>query len=344
MRKFSCSCGQSLFFDSRQCVHCGAAVRFDRTTLDMVQVNPSGDHLVTDDGRIFYACDNQVEFNNCNWLRSADLGPGLCFSCRFNQTIPNLAFPGNQQRWNKLEAGKRRLLYTLLALDLHIQPRIDHPHGLLFDFVEDARTNPEHFGENIRNTGYAQGLITVNVVEADDVAREEERLAANEQYRTVLGHMRHESGHYYYELIPIALTDACTHLFGDGSIPYRAALDAYYANGPSDHWREHHISAYASAHPLEDWAETWGHYLHISDVLETAVSHQVIDASVASSDIHTRIDAWRELSIVLNELNRSIGHGDAYPFVLNKAVAEKLAFVDQVVGEIRAGSPDSAVH
>ena len=339
MRKFSCRCGQALFFDSGQCVHCGTAVRFDRTTLNMVQVSSSGDQLVTPDGRLFYACQNQIDYHNCNWLRSADLGPGLCFACRFNRTIPNLSFSGNQQRWDKLEAGKRRLLYTLLALDLHIEPRTDHPAGLLFDFVEDGRTNPEHFGEEIRNTGYAQGVITVNVVEADDVAREEERLAANEQYRTVLGHLRHESGHYYFELVRAQFTDQRTQLFGDATLPYRAALDAYYAQGPTPDWRNQHISAYASAHPLEDWAETWGHYLHISDVLETAVSYDVIHADIVHADIQTRIDAWRDLSIVLNELNRSVGHGDVYPFVLNDAVAQKLAFVDQVVSDLRANSP-----
>ncbi|MEM7097323.1 MAG: putative zinc-binding metallopeptidase [Pseudomonadota bacterium] len=341
MRKFNCQCGQSLFFDSGQCVHCGAAVRFDPAKLDMVQVTTSADQLMASNGEVFYACQNQIEHNNCNWLRPGAAGPGLCFACCFNRTIPNLSVAHNKDRWDKLESGKRRLLYTLLALNLQIRPGTDDPNGLVFDFVEDGRTNPD-FADQLHNTGYAQGVITINVVEADDVAREEERLAANEQYRTVLGHLRHESGHYYFEKLSPVHVAQFSNLFGDASLPYREALDQYYADGPTDHWRDHHISAYASAHPLEDWAETWGHYLHISDVLETAVSYAVIDQSILNADIGLRIEAWRSLSTVLNELNRSVGHGDVYPFILNDAVAAKLAFVDQVLSDFRADSPGSA--
>ena len=339
MRKFNCQCGQSLFFDSGQCVHCGVAVRFDPTTLSMLQVTPNGDQLLSTDGQSFYACQNQIDHNNCNWLRPADMGPGLCFSCSFNRTIPNLDFPHNKNRWDKLENGKRRLLYTLLAMNLPVQTGTSEPGGLLFDFVEDGRSNPE-FEEELHNTGYADGVITINVVEADDVAREEERIAANEQYRTVLGHLRHESGHYYFEKMLRDDLSQFALLFGDASLPYRETLDSYYANGPDERWRDNFISAYASAHPLEDWAETWGHYLHITDVLETAVSYGVIEAEIAQADIHNRIAAWRSLSTVLNELNRSVGHTDVYPFILNDAVAAKLTFVDQVVAHLKAGTPN----
>ena len=53
---------------------------------------------------------------------------------------------------------------------------------------------------------------------------------------------------------------------------YAAALQAHYAKGGDvGPWAERHVSAYASAHPWEDWAETWAHYLHMMDAVDTAL-------------------------------------------------------------------------
>ena len=326
MKRFNCDCGQPLFFDSSICVSCGTAVGFDPGMMTMRTLPPPGER--TD----LHRCANGTQFDACNWLHNATTDAALCFGCQFNRTIPNLDHPLNLERWRKLEAAKKRLLFTLLSLRLPLTPG-----ELAFDFVEDSRSNPDLVDQSIRYTGYDPGLITVNVLEADDVVRESEREAVNEQYRTLLGHLRHESGHHYLELLLAEPADqaAFAERFGDPTQNYRGALDRYYAEGPAPDWRARCISSYASSHPVEDWAETWGHYLHIQDVLETAATHAVIPTYVATAELGVRITAWRELSITLNELNRSIGHGDAYPFVVTTAVESKLAFVDGFVSRLQ---------
>jgi hypothetical protein len=181
-------------------------------------------------------------------------------------------------------------------------------------------------------------VITINVLEADEVARAAVREQMNENYRTVLGHLRHESGHYYWSRLNpgVQARKEFTRQFGDEDRDYKQSLDAYYASGPSDNWRQFYISAYASSHPAEDWAESWGHYLHIHDALDTAASQDLISESPAGMNINQRIETWRDLSITLNEMNRSVGLGDAYPFVINKHVARKLTFVDSIICSLQA--------
>ena len=116
---------------------------------------------------------------------------------------------------------------------------------------------------------------------------------------------------------------------------YRAALDRHYAEGPPDDWRENFISAYAASHPSEDWAECWGHYLHIYDALDTAWSQQLLGTQPAFMSMAERLAAWSRISLMLNELNRSVGRGDAYPFVINEAVAEKLDFIETTILHLR---------
>ena len=180
-------------------------------------------------------------------------------------------------------------------------------------------------------------MITINTLEADNVARAAVREEMNESYRTVLGHLRHESGHFYWaQLAPDRnLREEFTALFGDESQDYAAALRRHYRNGPPEGWRQQYISAYAAAHPSEDWAESWGHYLHIHDALETANAHGLVDEPVEHMPMSRRIVRWRDLSLTLNELNRSVGLGDAYPFVINDTVAHKLGFVDRVIQRLQ---------
>ena len=335
MQRFSCQSGQSLFFDSGQCIHCRACVRFDPNTLQMIQVSGTGDVLSDSVGNRFYACQNQIEYGNCNWLRPASEGPGLCIACQHNRTIPNLDYPDNLVRWSKLEQAKKRLIYTFRSLGLALDPA-----ELKFDFLEDGRTNPDAFGEEVHHTGYANSVITINIAEADDVVREAERRAVNEQYRTILGHLRHESGHYFFHKIPATLVPQVSALYGDTNANYKTSLEQYYANGPSEDWRDSYISAYASAHPLEDWAECWGHYLHMVDVLETAVSHELLPTTLKTASFSEKISAWRQLSVTLNELNRSIGLDDAYPFLLGEVVTQKLELVAEVIAAL--GNPEAS--
>lgn len=353
MKRLQCACGSQVFFESRDCLHCGARLGFDPATQSMQSLQPQGEGLYLGaNGSRYRLCDNGTQWDVCNWLRPAEVCPAegrpaegrppegahpLCFACQFNRVIPNLSLPGNIQRWWILEQGKKRLFYTLLSLGLPLVNGWRDPRdGLLLDFIEDGRSH-EEFAETFASTGFLGGVITINTLEADEVARVVAREQMNEHYRTVLGHLRHESGHYYWSRLwrDGDLRAGFAELFGDETMDYAGALDRHYREGPSPEWRNYYISAYASAHPAEDWAETWGHYLHIEDALETAAAYGVTREDIDSLDINARIALWRDLSITLNELNRSVGRGDAYPFVINSFVESKLCFVERAIRRLQ---------
>ena len=200
---------------------------------------------------------------------SADSVATLCFACRHNHTIPDLSVAQNLQRWQRMEAAKHHLFYSLLRLRLPLENRIDDPeHGLAFDFLADS---PDPTGPKVM-TGHDNGLITIALVEADDAERERRRTQMHEPYRSLLGHFRHEVGHYFWDVLirDGGRLEECRAVFGDDSQDYDAALQAHYQNGAPADWQEHFVSQYASTHPWEDWAETWAHYLHIVDTLEMA--------------------------------------------------------------------------
>lgn len=337
MKQFYCQCGQAVFFDSERCLGCGSRLGFDPQSMVVLSLQPNGRRWKSDDGRLFRLCDNTLRYDVCNWLVPEEQEHALCKGCQFNRTVPNQAKPGNKLRWQRLEEGKKRLLYTLLQLKLPLANGWDQPEtGLLFDFVEDERSN-NAFAESFVTTGYLGGVITINVLEADDAAREAQRLQMNESYRTVLGHMRHESGHFYWQRLAAdeQLVEEFRQLFGDERADYSSALNHYYGAGPDPAWQADYISSYASAHPAEDWAESWGHYLHIQDALETAAAHGLMDHWPAEVPIEERITSWRQLSITLNELNRSVGRRDTYPFLLNNTVVSKLIFVDAFIRRLQ---------
>lgn len=346
MKKFYCQCGQPVFFDSEQCLACGARLGFDPLSMTVLALQQAGDWWLAPLGNAFRFCDNATSYQVCNWVVPDTDPHPLCQGCRFNRTVPNQELPGNQQRWRRLEEGKKRLLYTLKQLQLPLENGWDAPDtGLLLDFVEDERSQVA-YPETFVQTGYLGGVITINSLEADDTAREAQRRQMNESYRTVLGHLRHESGHYYWQRVnpDENLRQEFTAVFGDETQNYQSALDRYYANGPEAGWQNRFISPYASAHPAEDWAESWGHYLHIYDALETAAAHGLRSVWPDQMDIRERISVWRELSVALNELNRSLGRGDAYPFVLNQEVEKKLLFVDRVIRQLQTLPQATAAH
>lgn len=348
MKSFRCRCGQSVYFESRSCVSCGAVLGFHVPSLDMVSLAELGGGLLADGtGQRYRFCRNGTDYDVCNWLTSVTEEPTLCFGCAFNRTIPNLSESRSVSRWAKFEASKKRLLYTLLWLGLPIRNGFDDPRsGLLLDLVEDSRSDSLRFPESFVHTGFLGGVITINALEADDSAREAIKAEMGESYRTVLGHLRHESGHYFWSVLEPRQQELArfNELFGDIDSDYAGALDAYYADGAASDWFANHISAYASAHPVEDWAECWGHYLHMIDALETAAAHGVSDYHPDGLDIRRAIATWRTFSVVLNELNRSVGIGDAYPFVVSAAVEEKLVYVDAVVNLLRTRREVTAAH
>ena len=276
-------------------------------------------------------CKNGIEYDVCNWIVN-NSDHDYCVSCSLNHTIPNLLSPDRRRWWKNLEHAKRRLIFSLLSLHLPIVSKQEDVSGLAFEFIEDKRTNPGVFEEHV-STGHENGLITINIAEADEVSREITRQYTGELYRTLLGHFRHESGHYYFhQLVNVnGNLERFRELFGDERQDYAAALENYYANKDTMVKDPDLISHYAQAHPLEDWAEVWSHYLHMVDTLETASAYNMQQGSTHFDDIDELMSKWSELSIMLNALNRSMGLEDAYPFILSQTTLAKLRFVHGLI-------------
>jgi hypothetical protein len=342
VKTFKCGgCANTVYFENVQCLRCGHALGFRPDRLEMATLAPDGSLLREPRRgartRMRY-CANEAH-GVCNWLVRADAPTPFCMACALNRTIPNLSDPANLRAWGDFERAKKRLVYSLLRFGLPLDGSAIGKGPLTFDFVNDAIT------------GHIDGVITIAVGEADSVERERQRQAMAETYRSLLGHLRHESGHYYWMLLvegPDNL-DQFRQLFGDERENYSAALDRHHASGPPPDWSLRHVSAYASAHPWEDWAETWAHYLHMVDALDTAAVNKIepratrrVGTSVwagRTPDVY-RTDSfedlvarWVPLTLALNDINRSMGHGDFYPFVIPEVAVAKLAFVHRVIRE-----------
>lgn len=335
MRRFHCTCGQEVLFEDESCPACGRLLGFSPDTMEMLAVSPlrSGIGWVNRQRHHMRACSLRNHPVGCNWLLDEYDHHKQCLSCRLTRRIPVQKIPLNVRRWKLMEQAKRRLVYSLVWLGLPIVDREQNPdHGLAFDILEDQRSNPL-VKKAVVHTGHQHGVITLNAVEADEIHRLMTRQQMNERYRTLLGHMRHEIGHYYWDML-IRDSDwypRFRRLFGEED-DYRQALDYYYAHGPMPEWDKRHISAYASAHPWEDWAETWAHYLHIMSTLETATGFGAIQkANIYSSDFNLLMQEWEQLTLLMNSLNRSMGLSDAYPFLVTPKVMVKLRFIHQVI-------------
>lgn len=348
-----CTCGQQTFFANSVCLACQSPLGFLPEENRVHTLAPAGDQLWSlaqySQSRLYKRCANLDTAAACNWLIDAQSPLDLCLSCRLNRTIPDLSVPGNDELWRKMENAKRALVAQLLWLGLPVQPKTDNETaGLAFDFL-----GPDLDG-NKPTTGHANGLITLNIEEADDAIREATRAEMGEPYRTLLGHFRHEVGHYYWERL-IERTDwlpAFRQLFGDERADYGAALQRHYQQGAPTGWEQGYISAYATMHPWEDWAETWAHYLHMTDTLDTALGFGMhlgeveLDYPPFTAEVlhdggqgaHAReflvfINGWIELVAMLNELSKSMGQPLFYPFVLTAPVVDKLYFVHRVVSQ-----------
>lgn len=376
MKTFNCTCKDHpiLFFESSLCIACKRVVGLD-DNFDNVEPydldEESGEYFKTKEPKIRYQkCDNHADFKTCNgmvnlntFVASKNEGEVLCFACRFNETIPDLSVERHIPLWKKMESAKRRAIYTLKAFSLPLQTISESPeNGLSFDFTTDRDVN-DHFVSKLKDqetvfTGHNCGHITINLAEADDVARSQTKHAMGEHYRTLLGHFRHELGHYYFDHLIAGSPKKhalCKTYFGDDELDYQTALKKHYENGAPKDWRENFISEYATMHPYEDWAETWAHYMHIMDTLQTAKNFSItgsISKSKASTEpkeaskldlpqgtyffssqtsIETILDTWIDFSVMLNSLNRSMGMNDAYPFVLSEPVRTKLSFIHHAI-------------
>jgi hypothetical protein len=354
MKLFSCdACGQTLYFHNVQCTRCGNLLGFVPQQQELHAFEPVGDAVWRPFGEAqalgrFRTCGNYARYAACNWMVHEAENHPLCIACRLNRTIPDLSVPGNLMRWQRLQSEKNRLVYALLRFGLLVMDKQQAPRrGLAFDFLADD--NPQ-FREGPRVVvGHSEGVITLDIAEADDAARERLRQQMAEPYRTVLGHFRHESGHYYWDRLvrDTSWLQSFRSRFGDERADYGLALDQHYHGGLPANWQQQHVSAYASCHPWEDWAETWAHYLHIIDTLETAwqfglrldplvseprlLTVDQTDDPYACSDLPYLVDRWLALAAVLNSLNHSMGQADAYPFVLAPAVIDKLSLVHDII-------------
>lgn len=382
---FCCQiCGQPVYFENTHCTHCGAILGFlpDEIRLSALVEREDGlwesppapcpqqaaagaggllarwfprrseQPALTDRPRRAYRkCSNYSHYNTCNWMVSADSDELFCPACGPNQVIPYLNRPGNLDKWARIERSKRRLVYGLLRLGLPVQSKYQDPErGLAFAFLSSIDAS---YGQSVM-TGHANGLITINIDEADPAKREQARLDMDERYRTLLGHFRHEIGHYYWDRLirDGDRLEVFRARFGDERLDYEQAKSSYYASGAPANWQGRFISAYASMHPWEDWAETWAHYLHIVDTMETSehfgisVSRRMPDGSVQRADpdcdpyrvrdFGLIVENWIPLTFALNSINRSMGLPDLYPFVLSQQVIDKFELVHDLVRDCRA--------
>ncbi|MCP5560884.1 MAG: putative zinc-binding metallopeptidase [Verrucomicrobiaceae bacterium] len=338
MQRFTCDCGNVLFFGSFKCLKCGGEVGYDPIGRAMRRVRLEGD---------WRRCDNGLKYAVCNWLLPSKDKAMLCVACQMNRTIPDLGVKRNVSLWARMETAKHRLMYTLLSLGISLPSKAaDAKNGLAFDIVSSV-SNPEV------TMGHLNGVITVNLEEADDTYRQINRQQLGERSRTLLGHFRHESGHYLWQrfLSELPWEDpqrlAFRERFGDEWLDYAAALGAHYERGNVNGWEQNYISAYAASHPWEDWAETWSHYLQIVDGLETCeglgieVKHIALplvmlpgdagtlpaalpQSGLADGEFLALLQRWMCVSTVLNEISNSMGEAQLYPFVISIRVAQKL--------------------
>ena len=322
MKSFRCrACENPLFFENSRCVACGTRLGFSRTERAIVPVDEQG-RYVDVEGRTWHVCTH-LDLSGCTWL-SAFPG-GQCSCCDLTRTRPNDADTVGLEQYAAAEAAKRHLVYELDGLGLRVVDKGTDPvDGLAFDLLSSV-------AEDVV-IGHQDGVITIDLAESDDAHREKVRARLDEPYRTVLGHFRHEVGHYYeWQLVRGEERIArCREVFGDESVDYGAALQRHYAEGPPDGWERSFISTYATMHPFEDFAETFAHYLHICDTIETAGEYgltAVAPVSAFSSFRDVVVGVWVPLAIALNMINRSMGAGDLYPFVIPDPVLDKLELV-----------------
>ena len=349
MKLFRCQvCDNIIYFENRICGRCGHRLAYVPELEVMAALEPAGGSFWTPlagDSGPRLLCAN-ADQDACNWLTVSERNDKLCLACRHNGTIPNISEPAHLMAWRDIELAKHRLFYSLLRWKLPLKTRAEDPsNGLGFEFLADP---PQASGPKVM-TGHENGVATIALAEADSAEIEERRTELAEPYRSLLGHFRHEVGHHYWDVLVRdgGKLDQCRAVFGDDLQGYEAALKRHYERGPLPDWPDRFVSAYATSHPWEDFAETWAHYLHIIDTLETASAFGLrispaLDkegAHAAKLDLDPYVDGAIEqimetgtpFVVAMNSINRAMGRPDLYPFVLAPAVADKLRFIHDLV-------------
>jgi len=340
MKLFTCAqCGNRLFFHNRNCVNCGIRLGFSPLSRQLHAVEPAGDGLWRPVGReeAYSFCANSGP-DVCNWLVPGDSGDAFCRACRHNRLIP-----GDPERFRRIIDAQHHLFYAFLKWDLPAPDRREDPEGgLVFDYLDDAMTPDGHHHSAM--TGHEEGVISIRAAEADDAVRESVRTQLGEPYRTLLGHFRHECGHFIWNRLvrDNGHLEAFRAVFGDERSDYQTAIDRHYSEGPPPGWSGAYISVYASMHPWEDFAESFAHVLHITDTLETAYYYGMkldLPDQTAALDFkpyHERdfgklAEAWVPFSLALNSIHSAMGERPFYPFILSPPVREKLSFVHRLI-------------
>ncbi|WP_284616638.1 zinc-binding metallopeptidase family protein [Aquabacterium humicola] len=376
MIRFACGrCGQTVFFDNTHCGACGALLGYLPAERRMGAFEPADaaaprwTRLGRKRLRGHRPCPNRAQ-GVCNWMLDPGDSATLCRSCRLTTVIPDLTVDGNLTRWAAIEAAKRRLLFTLMDLRLAPEPKADadDAQGLVVHLLAATPDGPPVM------TGHRNGVVTIDIAEADDVHREATRVAFGEPVRTLLGHLRHEAAHYLQYRWIAGRPDAearCREVFGDERIDYAEALARYHAEGPPADWSSRFVSAYASAHPWEDWAETCAHVLLVIDAVETATAWGLRLPSVGADGLRRAaadglqlagaaakaraptpmrapidrlvLEHWLPVAQLVNAMNRSLGLADAYPFLMPDAVLRKMAAVQALLADAAAGAPAGAL-
>lgn len=354
MRHYRCTCGNVLFFENSACLQCGSDVVYDLASDSMVVLD--GDTAVQ-------RCRNGVDFAVCNWRVPAGSGSEYCEACALNVTVPDVSFTANLDAWRKVEAAKRRVLYTMSRLRLMPAPKSSDPlRGLAFHFLRPQPGAPVM-------TGHEDGVITLNIDEAESSEREKMRETLGERYRTLVGHFRHELAHFYWDRFFKGRADddpilqACREVFGDEREDYDAAIHRHYSGQVAPAAPGEFISTYASMHPWEDWAETWAHYLHMLDGTETArafgLNSELVPISFTRFPSETvtlpslldwpagekeeflnLLHSWAKLAPAMNEVVASLGHPTFYPFVFSEKIIRKFFFVHHVVNDFGRRHPE----
>lgn len=325
------------FLELQECAHCGSSMGYHYPSLSMVPADSEGTLI---DGARWVRCANWAW--QCNWMVSQDDESGRCFACRLTRRRPDADDTIALEKLADTSVALRRLLVQLLGLGLPVVPYYVREGGLAFDLLSSRSGEPVVIG-------HADGVITIDLAESLDAHREALRVRLGEPYRTMLGHFRHEVGHYYQQELVSSepLLGECRALFGDERASYSDAIQRHYVLGAPADWAESYISEYATMHPWEDFAETFAHYLHITGTLATAAAAGVVLDSdrtdgIIAHDVEPAVDYrdlgldralsdWRWLSMMFNRVNRSMGQRDLYPFTLTEPVVEKLAFVHRLV-------------
>jgi hypothetical protein len=348
VKLFKCQvCQQILHFENTICERCSHRLGYvpEITALSALEADGELFRALAVSDRSLRYCEN-ARHDACNWLIDAQSPATLCLSCRHNRTIPDLSIEANVLAWRRIQRARHRLFYSLLRFGLPLATKAENEQaGLAFDILAE----PLQPGAPRVMTGHDNGLITIALDEADDAEREKNRVSLHEPYRTLLGHFRHEIGHHFWDQLVRdgGKLELFRDVFGDEREDYGQALQRHYDQGPPADWQSHFVSAYATAHPWEDFAETWAHYLHIVDTLEVAGAYGLsthpkltqgdeLDAvvdfdSYRTANIAQLIDSWLPLSIALNSLSRAMGQQDLYPFVLSAPATEKLGFVHKLI-------------